>query len=332
MLSAISTKSILELNRMIRPSKAVKLVAQAACQLLGILPDKVEDGGGKFKKVLDWWGPARRIFNSTFVGTFAAAARATISKPVIEQLQATASDPLFVDHHLKAGLAPRAALVLYTVIRSVILQHQVSVDLQEPMQLEASLQAQIKVRDAALVEAVGVQKEMLDDLYGQRVAHKRICATHKLIADDLAALKDEIAHMEATNGGLDLRTSHLFRDVVEVKTDLTAKARAAANSKGHGGGGADRNSDRKMKESLIDMRMSSSTDHEPDDDAYLVTVQGSIISVNRPVAGAGGQTTVDIEVTMAPCHTTEQADHFGTVLGFQHDLHSSGVIRIHGVA
>ena len=70
------------------PPAGVKLVMAGVCVMLDVKPDKIADPNGGPKKVLDYWGPSKRILSDMgFLGRLKTYDKDNIPEKVMKQIR-----------------------------------------------------------------------------------------------------------------------------------------------------------------------------------------------------------------------------------------------------
>ena len=306
-VDAAIVSKVYELNRATRPSPAIKLAAQVACILWGIHPEKVAASDGTFKKVKDWWGPARKIFDSTFVSGLRTIFETGLSSAVMREIRAVAQHRDWTDQELRNDHVPKAASAIYGVVSAMELTDRLTYDIAKLKESLAVLDKTLRFNTEAVEADEALHIETSTKIHDLRLALKDTLTEQSSIKDSMEELRNKKGIVEEKAGGVDLRTMHLFRETVIVEKEI-GSGRASPQWRS-GRDGSFWQVSRDTTGQTLNV-LGDEGSPEDDDSEYTVVVQGSIISVSNP--DKEGQQYVDIEATMAPCFATAMSDHFGT--------------------
>ncbi|XP_038127258.1 dynein heavy chain 12, axonemal [Cyprinodon tularosa] len=87
-LDTLKPSDVSVVKSMKNPPSGVKLVMEAVCVMNGIQPDKIADPAGTGKKVLDYWGPSKKLLsNMNFLRDLKQYDKDNIPVPVMQKIR-----------------------------------------------------------------------------------------------------------------------------------------------------------------------------------------------------------------------------------------------------
>jgi dynein heavy chain len=198
-LDTIKPADIGVMKSMANPPAGVKLVMEGVCIMLEIKPDKVNDPNGGTKKVLDFWGPSKKLLNDLgFLARLKSYDKDNIAESVMKKIRAEYKpNPDFNPENAKKSSSAAEglckwvlAMEIYDRVAKVVAPKKAALavaeaSLKETMVLLSAKQAELKeVQDRlaklnADFQAATDKKQQLE--YQVDLCEKKLIRANKLI-------------------------------------------------------------------------------------------------------------------------------------------------------
>lgn len=223
-LNTLKPADITIVKSMKNPPNTVKLVMAAVCVIKGIQPDKIPDPANPGKKIIDYWGPSKRILGDmSFLENLRNFDKDNIPIPIMQKIRKEyLSNKDFKPHIIaKASTAAEGlckwiiAMDMYDAVAKVVAPKKAKLEaaerefaetmaiLEEKKALVARLEARLAELNEALEEA-NIKKKALEDevklcidklyraekliggLGGERVRWTKVAENLQTLFDNLA--------------------------------------------------------------------------------------------------------------------------------------------------
>eukprot|EP00049_Salpingoeca_infusionum_P016530 m.339145 g.339145 ORF g.339145 m.339145 type:complete len:4022 (-) comp16092_c0_seq1:259-12324(-) len=234
-LNTLTSSDVTVVKSMKSPPPGVKLVMEAVCILKGEKPDKVNDPGGSGKKVLDYWGPSKRLLGDMkFLQSLRDYDKDNIPAKAIKEIREKyVTNEEFVPE--KVAKASSAAEGLCKWVRAMEAYDRVAKVVAPKKEKLAEAEGELAAAMTLLKEKqdnlAGIQKQLqdlkdkfkeLNDKKESLEAQVDLCAKKLDRAETLmSSLGDEKDRWMATAGALGVTYTNLTGDVL-VSAGLVA--------------------------------------------------------------------------------------------------------------
>ncbi|XP_049610508.1 dynein axonemal heavy chain 12-like [Syngnathus scovelli] len=223
-LNTLKPADITVVKSMKNPPAGVKLVMSAVCVMKGLAPDKVADPAGSGKKILDYWGPSKKLLGDmNFLKELKEYDKDNIPEESMKIIRATyMTNPDFSP--AKVAKASSAAEGLCKWIKAMESYDRVVKIVAPKKAKQAEAQATLASAMATLSEKRAQLKEVMDRLADlQRISAEKTEEKAKLEAQrDLCQQKLERAEkLIGGLGGEKTRWSKAAEDLQSVYDNLT---------------------------------------------------------------------------------------------------------------
>ena len=223
-LNTLSPADITVVKTMKNPPAGVKLVMEAVCILKGEKPDRIPDPSGSGKKIMDYWGPSKRILGDMrFLQSLKEFDKDTIPVDRIKEIREKYTpNPEFDPDKVKN--ASSAAEGLCRWVRAMDAYDKVA-------KVVAPKKEKLKEAEAELATAMGILKTKQDNLRTVQEKLENLKRSFKEMNDRKESLEAQVLlcsqkleRAEALIGGLGgerQRWNDAARELGETYTNLT---------------------------------------------------------------------------------------------------------------
>ena len=160
-LDVLNKNDFVEMKAMKTPPAGVVLVMQALCMLMGVAPEKIKDPNDPSKKVLDYWGPAKKdvLSDTNLIQTLKHYDRDNVDPAIIKKVKPICESEEFEPSKIKKasiaaeGLSKWAiAIVSYDAVAKEIAPKRAMLAVAEAEYAEVMVKLKAKQGELKVVE------------------------------------------------------------------------------------------------------------------------------------------------------------------------------------
>ena len=223
-LDTLKPADIGEVKAMKSPPGGVKLVMETVCILKGVSPEKIQDPDGSGKKIIDYWGPAKKMLGDMkFLQSLKDYDKDNIPAKSIKQIRDKyCTNPDFVPEKIKSASTAAEGLCKWVLAME---SYDRVAKVVAPKKLKlAGAEAELATAMAALKVKQDELKAVMDALAELQASFDAMVAKKDSLEKEVGMCTVKLQRAEQLIGGLGgekVRWNQAAKDLSEIYTNLT---------------------------------------------------------------------------------------------------------------